>query len=239
VRTITATEHEAEVGARFDLLHRRFKPEVSREDVRLGAVRDCLGPLTGRRILDLGCGKGRFAASLTASGAEVVGLDRSAAMLVVAAGSGAGLDCVRGSARRLPFAGAAFDAVIAVEVFEHLAAIDEVLLEVRRVLRPGGVLAIVDKNAGSWNVQRPWLPNLAVKWIDERRGRWMYPSGGPVRERWFWPRRFGRRLRRLFGDVRVTHLLTPPESTHPLFRRVPCARLLTLWSARVPGGARV
>ena len=73
-----------------------------------------------------------------------------------------GLDRVRGSARRLPFDGATFDAVIAVEVFEHLAAIDEVLREVRRVLRPGGIVAIVDKNAGSWNARRPWLPNLAV-----------------------------------------------------------------------------
>ena len=87
----------------------------------------CLGPLRGRRVLDLGCGKGRFAAALARAGAEVIGLDRSAAMLAGAAA--AGYDRVRGSARRLPLATAAFDAAIAVEVFEHLhrAAIDEVL----------------------------------------------------------------------------------------------------------------
>jgi 2-polyprenyl-6-hydroxyphenyl methylase/3-demethylubiquinone-9 3-methyltransferase len=186
----------------------------------------------GRRILDLGCGKGRFATPLAAAGAEVVGLDRSAAMLA----EGAGLDRVKGSARRLPFPDAAFDAAVAIEVFEHLAAIDEVLLEVRRVLRPGGLVAIVDKNAGSWNARRPWLPNLAIKWIDERRGLWMYPGGGPVRERWFWPGSFADRLRRRFIEVRVSHLLTAEEAGHPLFRRVPGARLLALWSARVPGG---
>lgn len=232
---IAPHEHEAEVAARFDLLHRRFKPGMGREDVRLVALRACLGPMAGRRLLDLGCGKGRFAASIAASGAEVIGLDRSAAMLAGAAWSG--LDRVLGSARRLPFAGATFDAVIAVEVFEHLAAIDEVLLDVRRVLRPGGVVAIVDKNAGSWNARRPWLPNLAVKWLDERRGLWMYPRGGPIREHWFWPGSFGERIRRVFGEVRVTHLLTPEEAAHPLFRRVPRARLLTLWSARLSGGA--
>src|SRR5207245_8170376 len=108
-------------------------------------------------------------------------------------------------------AGATVDAAIAVEVFAHLAAIDEVLGEVRRVLRRGGIVAIVDKNAGSWNARRPWLPNLAVKWIDERRGRWMYPAGGPVRERWFWPRGFADRLRRHFGEVRVSPLLSPGD----------------------------
>ncbi len=225
--------HEAEVRARFDLLQQRFQRAVAPDDVRLGALLGCLGALEGRRILDLGCGKGRFARHLTAAGAEVVGLDLSAAMLAGAEG----LDRVRGSARRLPFADAAFDAVVTVEVFEHLAAIEQVLREARRVLRPGGVLAIVDKNAGALNGQRPWLPNLALKWLDEKRGRWMYPSGGPVRERWFWPERLARHLRHAFVDVQVEFLLSPEESRRRLFRMVPRTRLLTLWSARVPAGS--
>jgi ubiquinone/menaquinone biosynthesis C-methylase UbiE len=235
----TPIEHEAEVAERFDLLERRFKPALGCGDVRLEALKECLGPLAGRRVLDLGCGKGRFAHVLAQAGAEVIGVDRSKAML--AASSSACYGRVYGSGRRLPLASQAFDAAIAVEVFEHFhaAAIDDVLGEVRRVLRPGGVLAIVEKNAASCNARRPWLPNLAVKWIDERRGLWMYPSGGPVRERWFWPRAFARRLGRFFGDVRVTHLLSPGEAEHALFVRVPRTRLLTLWAARLPGGAGV
>jgi 2-polyprenyl-6-hydroxyphenyl methylase/3-demethylubiquinone-9 3-methyltransferase len=231
--------HEAEVAARFDLLERRFKSTLDRGDVRLKALRDCLGPARGLQILDLGCGKGRFAAALAEEEARVIGLDRSAAMLAGAAAPGFGR--VRGAARRVPLAGEAFDAVIAVEVFEHLpaAAIDQVLGEVRRVLRPGGTLAIVDKNAASWNDRRPWLPNLAVKWIDEHRGRWMYPSAGPVRERWFWPEAFARRLARFFSGVAVTYLLGPGEAGQPLFERRPRARLFALWSARRPGGAGV
>jgi 2-polyprenyl-6-hydroxyphenyl methylase/3-demethylubiquinone-9 3-methyltransferase len=239
VTTLAPHEYEAQVAARFDLLQGRFKTVVGRDDVRLEAIRSCLGPVHTRRILDLGCGKGRFAAPLADEGATVIGLDRSAAML--AGTSRSGLPRVRGSARRLPFATGTFDAVIAVEVFEHLTAIDRVLLEVRRVLRPGGIVAIVDKNAGSWNARRPWLPNLALKWLDQRRGLWMYPSGSPVRERWFWPRAFRKRLMSLFGDVHLRYLLSPAEAAHPLFRHVPEARLLALWSARVlvrpPGGA--
>ena len=253
--------HEAEVRTRFDLLQRRFKRVVEPDDFRLAALRDCLEeialrsagfdpnpggeglnarntqkktslPLEGLRVLDLGCGKGRFARRLAEDGAAVVGLDLSAAMLA----EGEGLDRVRASARRLPFADGAFDAVVAVEVFEHLAALDDVLREARRVLRPGGVLAIVDKNAGSLNDRRPWLPNLLGKWLDEKRGRWMYPSGGPVRERWFWPGRLAHRLRREFVEVRVEFLLSPTEARRWMFRRVPRTRLFLLWSARVPQG---
>jgi 2-polyprenyl-6-hydroxyphenyl methylase/3-demethylubiquinone-9 3-methyltransferase len=239
MRALAPHQHEAAVAARFDLLERRFKSGLDRGDVRLEALRACLGPAQGLRVLDLGCGKGRFAAALTEDGAMVTGLDRSAVMLAGAAAAHFGR--VRGSARRLPLADGAFDAVMAVEVFEHLpaAALDQVLGEVRRVLRPGGTLAILDKNAASWNDRRPWLPNLLVKWIDERRGRWMYPSRGPVRERWFWPKGFARRLGRFFSAVAVTHLLAPGEAGQPLFERFPRARLLTLWSARRPGGAGV
>ena len=55
------------------------------------------------------------------------------------------------------------------------------------MLRPSGFLLIIDKNIASLSAQRPWIPSIAVKRIDEYRGRWMYPAGGPVRERWFWP----------------------------------------------------
>jgi ubiquinone/menaquinone biosynthesis C-methylase UbiE len=227
---VTAS-HEAEVAAQFDRQQRRFKRSVAPDDVRLRALKTSLEPLGGRRVLDLGCGKGRFARPLAEAGAEVIGIDLSAAMLADADG----IARVRGSARRLPFAAASFDAVIAVEVFEHLAAIDEVLSEARRVLRPGGVLAIVDKNAGALNADRPWLPSLVLKRIDEMRGLWMYPRDSPVRERWFWPGRFQIRLGRWFEDVRVDHILSPQEADRRLFRHIPRARLLTLWTARVAG----
>lgn len=223
--------HEAEVASRFDEHRARFKRSVARDDARLQAILDRLGPLPGRRILDLGCGKGRFAFPMVEAGAEVIGIDLSAGMLAEAVG----LPRLRASARRLPFASGSFDAVIAVEVFEHLDNVDDALREARRVLRPGGTLAIVDKNAGSLNAKRLWLPSLAVKWIDERRGLWMYPAGGLVRERWFWPGPFRARLRRWFDDVRVAHLLSPPEADRWLFRRVPYCRLLTLWTATVAG----
>jgi SAM-dependent methyltransferase len=223
-------DHDAFVAARFDESEARFKGEVAPEDFRLRAVLDSLGPLEGNRVLDLGCGKGRFAAHLARAGAEVVGLDLSASMLACATG----LNRVRASAKRLPFADGAFDAVIAIEVIEHVGALDLVLEEARRVLRAGGRLAIVDKNVRALDAKRPWLPSVVLKCIDERRGLWMYPAGGPVVERWFWPGGLKRRLRRDFEEVRVSFPLRPEEAGWLVFRAVPTTRLMVLWSARVP-----
>jgi 2-polyprenyl-6-hydroxyphenyl methylase/3-demethylubiquinone-9 3-methyltransferase len=228
---------EAIVAARFDALHARFKPEVAEDDPRARAILEALGPLCGRRILDLGCGKGRFARVLDARGARVVGLDVSAAML--AAAGGATPDRVLGSARRLPFRDASFDAAIAVEVFEHFEprAIDDACGELRRVLRPGGRFVLVDKNVYAMNARRPWLPALAIKWLDQRRGLWMYPASGPVRERWFRPGGMKRRLARWFPEVRTRHLLSRDEAGRFPFRAIPTARLFVLWEARSPGGS--
>jgi 2-polyprenyl-6-hydroxyphenyl methylase/3-demethylubiquinone-9 3-methyltransferase len=226
--------HEAVVASRFDALHERFKWELEEGDSRLRGVVDRLRPLVGRRVLDLGCGKGRFARALGELGASVVGLDLSAAMLAGAKD----VDRVRASARRLPFGPASFDGVVAVEVFEHLAprSLDNVCGEIRRVLRPGGTLVIVDKNACSWNARRPWLPSVAVKWIDEYRGRWMYSHRDRVREHWFRAGELQRRLGQWFSEVRVEYLLSRDEQGRFPFQHVPGARLFVLWAAQAPGG---
>src|SRR5438067_2110787 len=115
--------HERYVAARFDAVEGRFRDVVEAGDYRLAAVLGAIarGPdrpsIAGLRILDLGCGKGRFTRHLQGLGAEVVGLDPSAGMLA----SARGVDRVKATAARLPFASARFDAVMAIEVIEHLS----------------------------------------------------------------------------------------------------------------------
>jgi len=222
--------HERYVSERFDATEARFRAEVALGDHRLDGVLRSFGDVRGVRVLDLGCGKGRFARHLARLGAEVVGLDASRGMIAGAEG----IDRVLGSAMRLPFGSGTFGAVLAVEVFEHLprSGIDGALSEIARVLEPGGRVAIVDKNLFALDAQRPWLPKLALKWIDERRGRWMYPARGPVRERWFSPRRFADQLRDHFRDVNIEFLMSSEESRRAIFRRVPRVRLMTLWTGR-------
>ncbi len=96
---------------------------------------------------------------------------------------------------------------------------------------------IVDKNVCSWNAQRPWLPSVAVKWIDERRGLWMYSHREKVRERWFRPGELRRRLRRWFSDGpgRIPAVAAPSRAGFR-FEQLPGTRLFVLWAAQAPGG---
>jgi ubiquinone/menaquinone biosynthesis C-methylase UbiE len=98
----------------------------------------------GERVLDLGCGPGDGAQRLAEAGAQAFGLDYSQGMLETArAVPGLG-GLVRGDAGRLPFRDGAFDKVLCTNSFHHYPQHLDALREMRRVLRPGGVLVLVD-----------------------------------------------------------------------------------------------
>jgi ubiquinone/menaquinone biosynthesis C-methylase UbiE len=106
------------------------------------AVVKLAGDVTGRRILDAGCGSGPIAAMLRDRGAIVTGFDSSAGMLELARqrlGPDADLH-LADLAEPLPFPDNAFDDVIAALVLHYLQDWTEPLAELRRVLRPGGRL---------------------------------------------------------------------------------------------------
>jgi SAM-dependent methyltransferase len=97
------------------------------------------GPDGRRRILDLGCGTGGVLAHLAAFG-QAYGIDPSPE----AAGfcHQRGLTMALASGLDLPFADQMFEAVLALDVIEHVEDDVGVLREARRVLRPGGVVVI-------------------------------------------------------------------------------------------------
>jgi SAM-dependent methyltransferase len=97
-----------------------------------------LGELTGRRVLEVGCGAAQCGAWLAARGALVVALDLSASMLA-AAPPGPGLCPIQADARHLPLAAASVDlACSAYGALPFVADLGAVFAEVARVLRPGG-----------------------------------------------------------------------------------------------------
>ena len=97
----------------------------------------------GKEVLDLGCAGGFMAEAMAARGANVTGIDPAAQAIEAAraharaGGLRIGYDVGVGEA--LPYGGAAFDAVVCVDVLEHVADLHKVLSEVARVLRPGGL----------------------------------------------------------------------------------------------------
>lgn len=99
----------------------------------------------GQRVLDLGCGPGDGASRLNALGATAIGLDYSDGMLETARkdSNNAGR-LTRGDAGRLPFKDGAFDKIVCTNSFHHYPDHVGSLREMRRVLKPGGLLVLVD-----------------------------------------------------------------------------------------------
>src|ERR1017187_3454457 len=108
-----------------------------------------LGPLAGKRVLDIGCGKGRFARVFHQQepAAELWGLDISETMLSFVP---EGIHTRAGSMTELPFADGFFDGAYATESLEHAVEIEKAVGEMCRVVKPGGRIAIIDKNAEKW-----------------------------------------------------------------------------------------
>lgn len=122
-----------------------------------------LGVRAGDRLLDLGAGGGRHAfeamrrkAIVTAVDADGAEMKDVAAMMAAVAAEDGGHGCPAvADALTLPFPDATFDRVILAEVLEHIPADRAAMIELTRVLRPGGTIAVT--------VPR-WFPEL-VNWV--------------------------------------------------------------------------
>lgn len=104
-------------------------------------------------LLDVGCGDGCFLHRMKQRGWQVAGVDFDPAA-VAAAREHYGLEIVLGDLLNARFPSAAFDAVTLNHVVEHLYAPLETLREVRRILRPSGVLVLVTPNPNSLGHRR-------------------------------------------------------------------------------------
>jgi demethylmenaquinone methyltransferase/2-methoxy-6-polyprenyl-1,4-benzoquinol methylase len=99
----------------------------------------------GDRVLDACCGTGDLAVAAERAGAaSVVGLDFSQRMLDRAARKSRAIDWVRGDLLALPFDDASFDAATVGFGVRNVADLERALRELRRVLKPGGRLGILE-----------------------------------------------------------------------------------------------
>lgn len=119
----------------------------------------------GKAVLDLGCAGGFMAEALDDRGARVTGIDPAAGAIAAARAhaeeTGRAIRYDVGVGEDLPYEDAAFDAVVSVDVLEHVADLERVVAEVSRVLKPGGMF-LFD------TINRTFLARMAVVVAGER-----------------------------------------------------------------------
>jgi malonyl-CoA O-methyltransferase len=133
------------IAGHFDVTAPDFEDQVSPSDGRLKELLRIGGDLGRKRVLDAGCGKGRYAKRIREAfpGAQVTGLDLSPVLLSHVPSE---IRAVHASLLDMPFEDGAFDFVYCVEALEHAVQIEQAVAELARVTAPGGKLVIIDKN---------------------------------------------------------------------------------------------
>jgi len=162
--TNAANEHAGRVremfsgiAKRYDLLNHLLSGNVDKRWRRIVAtrVRDKLSG--SARVLDVACGTGDLALTLFENtGARVVGTDFCRPMLEIAANKTAQrVPLIEGDALALPFRDGSFEAVTIAFGLRNLASVEGGLAELRRVLKPGGWVAVLEFSRPANAMLRP------------------------------------------------------------------------------------
>lgn len=128
----------------FDNTTELFSPKISAEDGRASALlKVCQG---AGKVLDVGCGKGRYATLLKSMfpDIDVYATDISENMMLTIPYT---IHTVPGSIQNLPFPDNEFDVVYCIEALEHAPNPRAAIEEMARLIRSGGTLIVIDKNA--------------------------------------------------------------------------------------------
>lgn len=165
--------------------YERGRPGYADDVVAWLVDRLTIGP--GRTVVDLAAGTGKLTRLLVPTGADVVAVEPVSAMRAELRVAVPGVVVHDGTAEVLPFDDASVDAVTVAQAFHWFDA-EAAMVELARVLRPGGGLGLV------WNqrdTREPWVAELSrlIRW--DQRGQYRVPY--TLEEDW------GRRLVELGG----------------------------------------
>jgi demethylmenaquinone methyltransferase / 2-methoxy-6-polyprenyl-1,4-benzoquinol methylase len=162
------SKHPIDVAAMFDDVAERY--DITNDVLALGqtriwrkAVLAAVAPAPGERVLDLAAGTGTSSVPFAQAGAFVVPCDFSLGMLAVGRKRLPELPFVAGDALHLPFADASFDAVTMSFGIRNVVDYQAGLVEMLRVVRPGGRLVICEFSHPVWSPFRTVYTEYLMK----------------------------------------------------------------------------
>jgi SAM-dependent methyltransferase len=136
----------------------------------------CLAELSGRRVLDAGCGGGRYSKVAAQAGARVVGADHSSAVEKAAAlcASLPKASFVQADLKQLPLVPGSFDVVFSIGVMHHDTETRAVFDSVARMVKPGGRLAVWLYRKNQWWQERlnSAMRRRTIRMSPDRLERW-------------------------------------------------------------------
>jgi 2-polyprenyl-3-methyl-5-hydroxy-6-metoxy-1,4-benzoquinol methylase len=142
------------------------------QEAKLAQFLRYAGDLSGRRVLDLGCGMGGLAVALSRAGAIVTALDPNPDYCEItrlrAARYGLDLTMVNSAGESLPLNDGSFDIVVCYDVLEHAESPDDLLKEINRVLTPDGKAFLTITNR--WVLKDPHYQLRFVNWMPRHLG---------------------------------------------------------------------
>ena len=157
-------------------LEERYIAENEYAVARIHLVLDWLLPVArrGGRLLDIGCASGYYSVAFARAGGYATGVDISKASVRIAQrraeaeGVADRCEFLHGDMRSLPIDDRLYDAVVMVEVLEHVREQEDAVAEAIRALRPGGILVLTTPHA--LDELPPWKRLLHVTRINTRSG---------------------------------------------------------------------
>lgn len=112
----------------------------------MDVIEHVFGPMEGKRLLDIGCGRGRLLRALARRGAAVTGVDPSAQMIAKSSEMAPDAKLIQSGAEDLAFEDDSFDGAIIMNALHHVPGpiMQPALREALRVVRPGGAFLVIE-----------------------------------------------------------------------------------------------
>ncbi|MCX6718065.1 MAG: methyltransferase domain-containing protein [Candidatus Staskawiczbacteria bacterium] len=219
-------EIENKIIRRFDEFSHIFLEEIDLSDFRIKKILKFLGKPSDGKILDVGCGKGRFCRKIKDFGfINIIGVEPSKELIKAARKNNKDIEFVQASAGNLPFMDDEFDFLICIEVLSQIPNTEKSIKEMARVLKRNGEIIIIDKNKASIH-PKFFLPLMFFKKYMEISNKWFYPRDFQFREKWFFPWEIEKMLKKYCRKTEKEYLM---DNKRKMFGFLPFLNLFIAW----------